>query len=174
MKKDIEHLNLLAIFHYITAGLTLLLAVFPLIYVAVGVMFVMGAAQRAGVVYGWFFIVVGGGCALFLAASAVAIAIAGWSLARHKNRVFCFVVAGLLCLGAPLIFPLILGIFTIVVLCRPSVRDLFAGMYRFHDPEDEDDLPDRPALPSEDRPQPRRGDRGIYSPRCVTQTLALT
>ena len=38
MKKDIEHLNLLAIFHYIGAVLIALFTLFPLIYVFLGVM----------------------------------------------------------------------------------------------------------------------------------------
>jgi hypothetical protein len=188
MNKDIEHLNLLAIFHYISAGLLLLFSLFPLIYVAFGVMFLAMSAQTVPAppgqpgpppgpppAIGWIFIIGGTLASLLLVATAIVTAIAGRCLQRHTNRVFCFIVAGLLCLGGiPII---ILGIFTIIVLCRPSVQDLFAGKYRFHDPEDEDGYRDRdhfkkpgevvrePDGEPDDRPRGRPDDRGIYSPR---------
>src|SRR6266567_4073588 len=43
MDRDSEQLNLLAIFHYVVAGLAALFSFFPLIYTAVGVTFIFAA-----------------------------------------------------------------------------------------------------------------------------------
>jgi hypothetical protein len=43
MDRDTEQLNLLAIFHYVVAGLAALFSFFPLLYTAVGVMFIFAA-----------------------------------------------------------------------------------------------------------------------------------
>jgi hypothetical protein len=50
---------------------------------------------------------------------------AGYCLSKHKNRVYCLVVAGISLTGFP--FSTILGIFSLIVLTRASVRDLFEG-----------------------------------------------
>ena len=43
MDRDAEQLNLLAIFHYVVAGLAALFSFFPLLYTAVGVIFIFAA-----------------------------------------------------------------------------------------------------------------------------------
>jgi hypothetical protein len=43
MDRDTEQLNLLAIFHYVVAGLAALFSFFPLIYTTVGVIFIFAA-----------------------------------------------------------------------------------------------------------------------------------
>jgi hypothetical protein len=72
---------------------------------------------------GWIF--VGLGSFLFLLGIAIAICIlmAGRSLAKHTRYWFAFVVACIECLFIP--FGTILGVFTIIVLSRESVRVLF-------------------------------------------------
>ena len=50
---------------------------------------------------------------------------AGYCLSRRKNRVYCLVVAGISLIGFP--FSTILGIFSLIVLLRDSVRELFDG-----------------------------------------------
>jgi hypothetical protein len=50
---------------------------------------------------------------------------AGRYLSRHVNRTFCLVVAGIECVFTP--FGTVLGVFTIIVLMRDSVRELFEG-----------------------------------------------
>ena len=54
---------------------------------------------------------------------AVLLFIAGRCLARRKRHLFCLVIAGISCLFMP--FGTVLGVFTIVVLSRPSVKALF-------------------------------------------------
>jgi len=61
---------------------------------------------------------------LFGWAFAVLLAVAGRCLARRKGYTFCLVIAGISCLFMP--FGTILGVFTIIVLSRPSVKELFA------------------------------------------------
>ena len=54
---------------------------------------------------------------------AVAMAIAGRKLAVRRSYTYCLVVAGIECLFMP--FGTVLGVFTIIVLIRPSVKALF-------------------------------------------------
>lgn len=56
---------------------------------------------------------------------AVLLAFAGRSISRKKRYTFCLVMAAIACL---FFFPFgtVLGIFTIIVLVRPSVKALFA------------------------------------------------
>jgi hypothetical protein len=51
---------------------------------------------------------------------------AGLCIARRRAPVFCQVIAGLNCLHMPL--GTALGVFTLIVLNRPSVKALFAGI----------------------------------------------
>jgi hypothetical protein len=67
------------------------------------------------------------GASFFLASLAMAICIlmAGRSLARQRRYLFAFVIACLECFFIPP-FGTILGVFTIVVLSRESVKALFS------------------------------------------------
>ena len=56
-------------------------------------------------------------------AFAVCVILTGRYIVRHKHYIFCLVMASLNCLFMP--FGTILGVFTIVVLMRPSVKTLF-------------------------------------------------
>ena len=131
MNHDSEHLRLLAIFHYVVAGLAALFSFFPLLYSAMGG-FMLYAAHHPGphnqepppAIVGWIFIVFG--ALFFLAglAMAICILIAGRSLARQRRYWFAFVVACVECVFIP--FGTILGVFTIIVLSRESVKALFS------------------------------------------------
>jgi len=56
---------------------------------------------------------------------AVFIIIAGRCLAKRKHYMFCLVIAAISCIFMP--FGTVLGVFTIIVLMRPSVKELFAS-----------------------------------------------
>ena len=66
MNQDSEHLQLLAIFHYVVAGLAALFSFFPLLYSVIGG-FLLYAAEHPGpnnqepppAFLGWMFIVLG-------------------------------------------------------------------------------------------------------------------
>jgi hypothetical protein len=132
MSQDKEHLQLLAIFHYVVAGLAALFSFFPLLYTTVGAIFIFaarhGTAKPAEDLppefLGWIFAVLGSLLFLIGIAMAICILIAGRSLALRKRYSFAFVLACIECLFIP--FGTILGVFTIVVLSRESVRGLFA------------------------------------------------
>ena len=129
---DDEHLRLLSIFHYVSGGLTAFFACIPLLHVAIGLVlafspetFTQGEVknQPPPAWFGVFFAVVG---AFFVLAGwtlAILKFIAGRCLARRRRRTFCVVVACICCILPPL--GTLLGVFTLVVLNRPSVKALF-------------------------------------------------
>lgn len=136
MDRDIEQLNLLAIFHYVVAGLAAIFSLFPLIYTTIGVIFI--CAARHGTVkpgedvppefLGWIFAALGSGLFLIGIALAICILIAGRSLALRKRYSFALVIACIECLFVP--FGTILGAFTIVALSRESAKALFSDTRR--------------------------------------------
>ncbi|MBM4306820.1 MAG: hypothetical protein FJ123_08800 [Deltaproteobacteria bacterium] len=129
MNQDQEHLNLLSIFHYIVGGIAALFSFFPIIYLIVGILFLAipnrfsGSGPPPPFFLGWIFIFIGAGFMLVGLAFAVCVILAGRYIGRHKHYIFCLVIASLNCLFMP--FGTILGVFTIVVLMRPSVKALF-------------------------------------------------
>jgi hypothetical protein len=127
---DIEHLRLLSIFHYIVGGLALLFACFPLIHVTIGSIFIYAAAHAHSAsgdappaIVGWILLFFG--LAFFTAGVAFGVAVlwSGHCLARRKHYQFSFVMACIECLFLP--FGTVLGVFTIVVLSRESVKALY-------------------------------------------------
>ena len=130
MNQDLEHLKLLSIFHYVMAGFACLIPLLSLIYIGMGVGILTGsfghstASSRAGDLFGaYFFIGFGVMFALVGITGVVLNIVAGRSLARHERRTFCTVIAALNCLHMPL--GTLLGVFTLIVLSRPSVKALF-------------------------------------------------
>ena len=129
MTQDDDHLQLLTIFHYVLAGVTTLFSLFPIVHVTIGLALVsgeFGGAANSGEVppaVGWLFVIMGATAIVLGLSLALVIAMAGRSLQLRRRRVFCLVVAGLMCMMVPL--GTVLGVFTIVVLMRESVRTLF-------------------------------------------------
>src|SRR6266567_9262180 len=133
MNQDKEHLRLLAIFHYVVAGLAALFSFFPLLYTTVGAIFIFAARHGTAKpgedlppeFLGWIFAVLGSVLFLIGLSMAICILIAGRSLALRKRYSFALVMACIECLFVP--FGTILGVFTIVALFRESVRALFSA-----------------------------------------------
>jgi hypothetical protein len=130
---DTDHLNLLSIFHFVGAGFACLGILFLIMHFAfMHFMFTNPTFwqnqrqpppppeffQMFNVII-WFYLFAG----LFLLASAILNVLSGIFLRMRKYRTFSFVVAAIDCLHIPL--GAILGIFTIVVLSRESVRELY-------------------------------------------------
>ena len=132
MSQDAEHLRLLSIFHYVVGGLAALFSLFPLLYTTVGAIFIFvarHATPKPGEelppeFIGWIFAVIGSLLFLLGIAIAICILIAGRSLAKHTRYWFAFAMACIECLFIP--FGTILGVFTIIVLSRESVKTLFS------------------------------------------------
>jgi hypothetical protein len=129
MTQDEEHLRLLSIFHYIVGAISGLSALLPIFYLLFGLIFVYfperisdrGAPPPA--LFGWLFIIFGAICTvvgLLLAGSIIA---TGRFLYNRKQYHFCLIIAGLQCAFFP--FGTVLGVFTIIVLVRESVKQLF-------------------------------------------------
>lgn len=128
VNEDLQHLKLLSIFHYVMAGFAALFALFPVFHLGLGIWMVLGDFAQPGeeappAFLGWVFIlfstvwIVAGLC---LAGCVVA---AGRFLAQRRRYVFCLVIAALECMFMPM--GTVLGVFTILVLMRPSVKTLF-------------------------------------------------
>jgi hypothetical protein len=130
--QDVEHLKILSICFYVLSGFTLIPVFLGVIYIIFGVFF--GAAMssvphRADeppvALFGGIFVVFGLVFALIFGTLGFLILQAGRNISKHKSYTFCFVIACLICLWMPL--GTILGIFTIIVLMRDSVKALFNG-----------------------------------------------
>jgi len=127
MNQDQEHLRLLSIFHYVVAGIAVLFALFPLLHLVLGVAMVSGAFGPQETEDARFIglILVGFSAVWILCGLTYAafVALAGKYLARHQKYTFCLVIACVTCAFMP--FGTILGVFTIIVLNRESVKQLF-------------------------------------------------
>ena len=131
MFQDAEHLRSLAIAHYVVGAITGIFACFPLIHMALGVAMLAGKMPGPGTqageieLMGWLFLVMGGIFVIGGWLLAVAMFLTGRWLSARRNHTFCFVVACVECLFMPL--GTALGIFSLIVLLRPSVKALFAA-----------------------------------------------
>ena len=132
VNRDEEHLRQLATFHTVLAVIGGVFACFPLLHVGLGLMMMFDpsffekghqAAQPPPPVFGLFFVVMGGVFVLLGWAMAVCTFLSGRYISRRCNRMFSIVVAALLCMFLP--FGTLLGVFTLVVLCRDSVERLY-------------------------------------------------
>ena len=131
-KADIDHLRLLAIFHFIVAalsvvGLGLLFLHYTLMHSIIANPEVWRNPQRNMApppeqilaMIKWFYLFFGA----VLIASGVANLLSGLFIQMKKHRLFSLIIAGFNCLHFP--FGTVLGVFTFVVLLRDSVRELY-------------------------------------------------
>ena len=132
MSQDEDQLRLLSIFHYVVGGITALFALFPAIYLAFGLVIVFAPqifhdnkGQPPPEILGWILIGFATVAICFAWIFAALIITAGRFLARRKHYMFCMVMAAVECIFMP--FGTVLGVFTIVVLMRETVKRLFAG-----------------------------------------------
>ncbi len=130
--KDVEQLRMLSIGHYVLGGMTALFGLFPLIYVFIGVAFIVSPppSSRPGdpppAAIGWIFTIIGTVISLAIWAMALGTIYAGRQIAKFQKHTFCLVMAAVNCmLFMP--FGTILGVFTFIVLLRDSVKQLFNG-----------------------------------------------
>jgi hypothetical protein len=132
--KDAEHLRLLAIFHYVLAGLAVLGIGFLCVHflfmklVLTNPEFTRGMQNARPMpfqpaqffsIFQWFYLFMG----LLLVLAAAFNVLSAVYLGRRRHRTFSLVVAGLDCLQIP--FGTALGICAILVLSRDSVRQLY-------------------------------------------------
>jgi heme/copper-type cytochrome/quinol oxidase subunit 3 len=128
--EDEKHLKLLSLFHYIVGGILVLFACMPLLHLSIGIAVMCGVFDNAAnsnqvppVFFGLIFAVMGGLFFIFGQAIAWATIFSGRQIKNRKNYMFSFIVACVMCMFMP--FGIILGIFTIIVLSRESVKQLY-------------------------------------------------
>src|SRR6185369_4173216 len=127
--RDHEHLRLLYMFHYICAGIMAVLASFPIVHLIIGMFWAFapsalpGGAAPPPPLVGWVFIFVATFMIVIGWTTAGLLAWAGRCIDRRIHHTFCIVMAAIECMFMP--FGTVLGVFTIIVLVRPSVRLLF-------------------------------------------------
>jgi len=131
MNDDESHLRLLAIFYYVlAAGAALFSSVF-LFHFFLGFFTLQGrpfffeaAHPPPPPAFGIMMMAAGGGAVALGWGFAASLVLAGRSLMARKRYTYCIVIAAIACLVCN---PLgtVLGAFTIVVLMRPSVKQLF-------------------------------------------------
>ena len=134
MTEDESHLNGLAIGHYVVGGIIALFACFPLIHAFIGLAFILGIGDMQQsmtegpggpppVWFGWLFFLMGFGFFLGGQALAISVILSGRFLKQHRRYWFSFVVACIACAFMP--FGTVLGVLTIIVLSRDSVKALY-------------------------------------------------
>src|SRR6187401_1775064 len=130
MTQDDEQLHLLAVFHRVLAGICCLFSLFPLFYLGMGVLFATGGfavgkpeEHLPAAFMGIVFASLGGIFLAGLVTYAVALFLAAKYLDERRRHTFCVVVAALSCTFQP--FGTVLGVFSLIVLFRPSVKLLF-------------------------------------------------
>ena len=127
---DAEHIRLLSIFHFVSAGLAFMGVFFSSLYfVLFHAIFAnpeLWAKSQQGpppaeiiAIFRWFI----GFFVVWFLVSAVGNLLSGLFLRARRHRIFSMVVASLNCLHIPI--GTALGIFTLVVLARESVRRMY-------------------------------------------------
>jgi ABC-type phosphate transport system permease subunit len=135
MEKDLEHLKLLGIFHYIWGGLSLVGGLFIGAYfLVIGFVLMSNPSgstssedSQSASVAGGVLIVVGVVLFLIVVIYGVLTIMAGGKYRKHQGGYwFCFILAivTLVIGGIP---GIVLGIFSLIVLSRESVKALFRG-----------------------------------------------
>ena len=127
---DQEHLKLLAIFHYVVAGLAVAGIGLLILHFAIMSVFLDNPAMWKNspnpppreffAIFKWIYLAAG----LCLILAAISNLLSGLFIRDRKHRTVSLVIAALNCLQIP--FGTVLGVFTIVVLVRDSVSQLYA------------------------------------------------
>jgi hypothetical protein len=134
MNDDVQHLSILSVFHYVCGGITALCACVPVVHLVIGLTMLFapekfndpsgkGIPPEVASLMGLLFTVlpvvaIGLGWTM-----AICLVAAGRFLKQQRHYMFCLVIAGVSCMAFP--FGTVLGVFTIIVLMRPSVKQLF-------------------------------------------------
>ena len=124
IRTDNEHLKILSIIWYVMSAL-------PLIGVCLGIVYILGGVGMAGAAGGGQDEKAVAGFAMCAGGAIIVMSLLGCllnffvarNLGKRKGHLYCIIIAGLTCLSFPL--GTILGVFTIMVLLRPTVKQAF-------------------------------------------------
>jgi hypothetical protein len=131
INRDEEHLKILSLVYkiwgYVSGACALFMGAYFTLF---GVLFAVLPKNATGhdappAVFGAIFGIVGGAIILLGAAYTVCVFLTSKYLMKHTNLNFCFAVACVTLLSMPA--GTILGVFTLIVLSRDSVKPMFSG-----------------------------------------------
>jgi len=134
MDTENNHLNILSIFHYVFAGISGISACAPIFHLIMGVSMLFGNFYPEDVgaempfpfeMFGLMFTIIPAAIIFIGWIFTIAIAISGYFLSQKRHYLYCLIMAGISCVFMP--FGTILGVFTIVVLTKDDVKDLFSN-----------------------------------------------
>jgi hypothetical protein len=127
-RRDSEHLKMLSIFYFVFCGLNSFALFGGVLYMAIGLAMVIGNSgggpNAPPPAFGFFLAGVGFFFTILIGVIATCVGLTGYYLQKRKRRLFCFVVACCICCVSVPVGTL-LGIFTILVLQRESVKEMF-------------------------------------------------
>ena len=125
---DDEHLKLLSVGYLVSGGLTALFSLFGLFYAGMGLfMLALALTQKSNSAPPVVAALLFGTMGLLFLAMFIVITICKFRVAsclrQRRGRTFCLIVAALTAIEFP--YGTMLGVFTFLVLCRPSVIQQF-------------------------------------------------
>lgn len=129
---DQSHLKILSALHYVWGALGCIGVCGGLFYIAMGIAFASGAMEGTAPtspgdpptgVIGGVMIVLGLGILALCLTLVILNFMAAGGLANGRRRTLCQVISAINCISIP--FGTLLGIFTLLVLARPSVAAYF-------------------------------------------------
>lgn len=128
---DVEHVRLLAVFHYVVGGFTIAMSCMFLLHFVFGLIMMAsgmaiegeGSARLAGASLGGLVAMIGLTCAVVGWIYGGLTVYTGRCLQKYKHRTFTLVMSVLNCLQVP--WGLVLGLLTIKVLLKDHVRECF-------------------------------------------------
>jgi hypothetical protein len=130
VNQDEQQLKLLSIFHYIVGGIIALFSLFPIFHLVFGIVMIVSpdtfesGGEGPPAFIGWLLALIGGTIILVGLVFATCVILAGRFLSLRRYYTYCFVMACIQCLFIP--FGTVLGVFTIIVLMRESVKQIFS------------------------------------------------
>lgn len=135
---DDENLKMLSVFYWVLGGMDALFSLYGWIYVAYGVFFLMlpfdvkdAPAEEFPAFIGWFMLAMGAAVVIGFCVLATLKILAGIWIKRRKHRTALLVISGLSCFSIP--FGTVVGVFSFLVLFRPSVAALFGVPAETHE-----------------------------------------
>ena len=131
-KVDADHLKLLAIFHFVLAGFSILGLCFLFLHWFMMHTFLFNPEflknAKSGpppaeffLIFRWIYVFAG----TCIASMGIGNLISGWCILKRRARIFSLVIAGIDSLCFP--FGTTLGVFTFVVLLRESVAEVYTA-----------------------------------------------
>ncbi|MEM9162808.1 MAG: hypothetical protein AAGC54_07035 [Cyanobacteria bacterium P01_F01_bin.4] len=130
LNRDKEQLKLLSTFHYVVAGITGFSSLITVPHILIGLttlstpeLFEETGSEFPTESFGWLFFGVGGTIFLIMLLLSISLIISAGSLRKRKNYWLSFIIACAACVFTP--FGTVLGVFTLIVLSRQSVKQLY-------------------------------------------------